>query len=307
MNNSINCISISDTSFSKIPNFLFTDARFEHISSDAKLLYAYMCNRKNLSEKNHWQDENGVYILFSREEMAKLLHCTRQKAGKVIGQLKSVGLVQEKRRGLTKANLIYVYEGKAEETPPPAELPESIQDEKPSSRWNKNERQDESKSTENKKDLNNNDLYNPSILPSTDNQTSSTKQKSDRWIEKAKEQIDYIRQIGDSLPEEIPRVDQLVDLIAYVFRTKQPFLRIRSENLPIEIVRQQFQRIDADCFAYVFLSWERQKNPIHYIRPYLLTALYNAPDTVDGFWMNEIANLFYKQNREKLTTDPSDH
>jgi len=296
MNNSRNFLNITDTSFCKVPNFLFTDARFQHISNDAKLLYAYMGNRKNLSKKNNWQDENGIYILFSREEMAKFLHCTRQKAGKIMNELKSVGLICEKRQGLNKANLIYVYEGQAQEQPVVADEPKSNKNPHTSG-CQKNEHQEGGKTNTNKKYIKkiNTD---PLSIQSTKKDKGNYIEKQKRWIERVKEQIDYIRQIDEALPQEIAQIDQLVGLITDIYTSKQKFIRIRSESLPREVVCQQFQRIDADCFSYVLISWTRHSAPIHHIRAYLLTMLYNAPDTVDGFWINEIQNLFQKQNQK---------
>lgn len=48
--------------FYRIPKLLFTDSRFETLSTDAKLLYGMLINRTELSLKNGWIDEQGHII-----------------------------------------------------------------------------------------------------------------------------------------------------------------------------------------------------------------------------------------------------
>ena len=55
-------------SFYRIPKLLITDARFQGLSTDAKLLYGLMLDRMSLSMKNSWLDNDGnVYIYGSSE------------------------------------------------------------------------------------------------------------------------------------------------------------------------------------------------------------------------------------------------
>lgn len=48
--------------FIPVPMALLSDPRYENLSSDAKLLYALLLNRMNLSRKNGWFDEKTVYL-----------------------------------------------------------------------------------------------------------------------------------------------------------------------------------------------------------------------------------------------------
>lgn len=59
--------------------------------------------------KNHWiDDERNIYLIFTREEVQEKLNLSDKTATKAFKQLNNVGLVQEKRQGLGKPNLIYV-------------------------------------------------------------------------------------------------------------------------------------------------------------------------------------------------------
>ena len=98
--------------FIPVPMALLSDPRYENLSSDAKLLYALLLNRMNLSRKNGWFDEeNRVFIYYSIEDIAADLHCGRNKAIKALQELdteKGIGLVEKNRRGQGKGSILYV-------------------------------------------------------------------------------------------------------------------------------------------------------------------------------------------------------
>ena len=99
-------------SFYRVPKVLFTAECFKSLSCEAKVLYGLMLDRMSLSIKNRWFDEEDrVYIIFTVEEIMDLLGCGRQKAIKNIAELdteKGIGLIEKKRLGLGKPNVIYV-------------------------------------------------------------------------------------------------------------------------------------------------------------------------------------------------------
>ena len=97
-------------SFYRIPKILFTDERFRGISAEAKTLYGILLDRMNLSAKNGWLDGQGrVYIIFTVEEIESALTCGNKKAISLLAELENkAGLIERKRQGLGKPNLIYV-------------------------------------------------------------------------------------------------------------------------------------------------------------------------------------------------------
>ena len=79
-------------SYFRVPKILFRDIKFKDLSTDAKTLYGILLDRMGLSVKNGWLDEQGrVYIIFPVQEV-----------------MDALGLIERKRRGLGKPNLIYV-------------------------------------------------------------------------------------------------------------------------------------------------------------------------------------------------------
>lgn len=99
-------------SFYRVPRMLVKDERFKGLSSDAKLLYGLMLDRMALSMKNGWIDEqNRAYIIYSVENIMEDLGCSKPTCIKIIRELDyayGIGLIEKKRRGLGKPDIIYV-------------------------------------------------------------------------------------------------------------------------------------------------------------------------------------------------------
>ena len=99
-------------SFYRIPKILFTDKIFKVLSCEAKVLYGLMLDRMSLSIKNKWFDEQGrVYSIFTVQDVREHMGCCRQTAINLLAELdcdKGIGLIEKKRIGFGKANIIYV-------------------------------------------------------------------------------------------------------------------------------------------------------------------------------------------------------
>ncbi len=101
---------ILENNYYQIPQELFVNKLYkEKLNSDSKILYAFLLDRLSLSQKNHWFDsENKVYLIFTREEVQEKLCLSDKTVTKAFKQLTEVNLIEEKRQGLGKPNLIYV-------------------------------------------------------------------------------------------------------------------------------------------------------------------------------------------------------
>ena len=97
-------------SFFRIPKVLFTDEKYKDVSAEAKLLYGLLLERMGLSVKNGWFDSRGrVYILFAIDEVMEMVGCGKVKAIRLMEELEEkCGLIERKRQGLCRPNLIYV-------------------------------------------------------------------------------------------------------------------------------------------------------------------------------------------------------
>ena len=119
-------IEAEQFSFYRVPRLLIKDERFKGLSSDAKLLYGLMLDRMSLSMKNGWLDEeNRAYIIYTLDTVMEDLGCAKATCVKIMKELDSdngIGLIEKKRRGLGKPDIIYVKNfatiGEAEEETP---------------------------------------------------------------------------------------------------------------------------------------------------------------------------------------------
>jgi hypothetical protein len=91
-------------------NFFLKSALKSHLPNGygAKVLYAFVLRRAELSRKNGWADEYGrVYLYYPICEVVALLRCGRQKAVNTLRELQYAGLVEIQKQGCGKPNRIY--------------------------------------------------------------------------------------------------------------------------------------------------------------------------------------------------------
>lgn|GEM_PF-715191 len=101
--------------FYQMPEALFMGEYHEQLGNDAKVLYSLLKSRHSLSITNNWVDEkDNIYFIFTREEMEKMLKVSAPTLRKAIKELKDIGLMEEVRQGVNKANLIYLNKPKLE-------------------------------------------------------------------------------------------------------------------------------------------------------------------------------------------------
>lgn len=105
----------------QMPKVLIYGEKYKSLSNDAKLLYMLCLDLTKLSMENHgktdkngnvqnWKDEKGFYIKLSLEKIQKLMNCGKTKAVKLKKELEKHNLLEQKRQGLNKSNLLYVLQ-----------------------------------------------------------------------------------------------------------------------------------------------------------------------------------------------------
>lgn len=83
-------------------------------------------------------------------------------------------------------------------------------------------------------------------------------------------------------------IDGIVTLIADILGTTATAIRIGGVELPAERVKARLRQLNEEHIAYVMLCMEESKPEVRNIRQYLLTALYNAPGTMDAYFAMRI-------------------
>ena len=120
---------VTQHKYYQVPKELYTNQRYKTaINNDAKMLYALLLDRMELSRTNGWIEDDGtIFLIFKREDLADMLGICTTTVWRAIKQLKEVGLIEEKRQGLNRPNLIYI--GKIDYSVPEEKETENTKDE----------------------------------------------------------------------------------------------------------------------------------------------------------------------------------
>lgn len=273
-------------SFYRVPKVLFTREQFRQLSAEAKILYGIMLDKLDLSVKNKWVDEKGrVYIIYTIEQIMEDMNCADQKATKLLDELeKKCGLIERKRQGLGKPNLIFV---KNFITGVDGSMMAQIQNrEKHDSGAVNITTADYPKSrgiNTNHNNTENNDI-NP-IRLGFDEDGISDCNEYERYFRESLS-IDVL--LRENLGEE-ETILGILDLLVDVCCSKRSVIRIAGDDKPLAVVKSRFMKLNAEHICYVLKCLSENTTRVRNIRQYLLTALYNAPATIRPFyqaWVN---------------------
>ena len=279
-------------SFYRIPKVLFTEERFRNISAEAKVLYGLLLDRMSLSAKNGWQDkENRVYIIFTIEDIMTAMGCADQKAGKLLYELESkCRLIERKRQGLGKPNLIYV-----KNFIPPSES-RFLNRENHESGEVKITDQESLKSRSNNTENNNTDLSDTDSFLFTsfrgDHGRESKRSDADRreqYREIISENISYEILLQD-FPYDRDILTEILELMVDVVCTTKSTVRISGDDKPAEVVKSQFLKLDSEHIRFVMEGLKENTTRIRNMRQYLLATLYNAPLTIGNYYRSLVSH-----------------
>lgn len=362
-------IEAEQFSFYRVPRLLIKDVRFKGLSSDAKLLYGLMLDRMALSMKNGWFDEeNRAYIHYTVENIMEDLGCARATCAKVLAELdskKGIGLIEKKRQGLGKPDIIYVKnfvvaeqdtasQDKEEEAEnidsstevqnlnfrkfkkqtsesPENEIPEiqrpdsqkfnnntyrssksELQEiqktdfqrfKKQTSGSSENELAEVQKSNPNYNNINYTDTnYNNPIYPSSDKQEKEEQQQAgemdgtdntEAYIQIIRKNIDYEHHMKYNEWQDKALYDELYELICEIVCVKRKTVKVNGEDYPYELVKAKFLKLNSSHLQYVIGSMQNTTTKISNIRAYMVTALYNAPNTMNHYYQQEVQHDMY--------------
>ena len=101
----------AEKKFLMLPALLIYGELYRSLDSGAKIAWTILNDRANLSKKNGWYDEKGnVYFVYTNQELMNLVNVSEPTIVKIKKELISYGLLDQKRMGRGKANLLYIYE-----------------------------------------------------------------------------------------------------------------------------------------------------------------------------------------------------
>ena len=310
--------------FYRLPKALITDACFKGMTNNAKLLYWLMLDRMSLSKKRGWLDEaNKVFIKYSLNNIEEDLNVSRKTASSLLKELEEIGLIDMiQQPGV--ANIIYVKNFVSEREQEDHNLRESEDkcNEETSVKSKPVEKIHQCKNSTGEKttpveksnqcsfeqgtsgkntlvpveklhpsniEIDNNINNNNSI-----NQSYKSINKIDVMDETAvymtliRENIDYDIMMQDYEWKHRDMYEELYQIICDVVCVPRQEVRIAGEDYPYSLVKSKFLKLKKSHLEYVIGCMERNTTKIVNIKAYLITALYNAPNTISHYYSAEV-------------------
>ena len=273
-------------SFYRVPKVLFTKEQFKQLTAEAKILYGIMLDKLDLSVKNKWVDEKGrVYIIYTIEQIMADMNCADQKATKLLDELeKKCGLIERKRQGLGKPNLIFV---KNFITGVESSMMAQIQN-----RENHDSGAVNITTADYPKsrgiNTNHNNTENSDINPIQSGFDEDGMCERNGYERYFRESLSIDVLLRENLGEE-ETILGILDLLVDVCCFKRSVMRIAGDDKPLAVVKSRFMKLNAEHIRYVLKCLSENTTKVRNIRQYLLTALYNAPATIRPFyqaWVN---------------------
>ena len=303
--------------FYRLPKALIVDARFKDISNNAKLLYGLMLDRMSLSARSGWFDEeNRVFIKYAIKSIMEDLNCSKMTAVGALKELNEIGLIDMLQEN-GKANIIYVKNFVSEEKKPldrskkqtgkksvPVEVDESniqtgsitipvqFEDEdKICTGTSPESGQDAVKILDpnNNKSNNTNLIKNNHIILSAEDEIDET----EAYMQLIRDNIEYDILMSDSKWREREMYEELYQLICEVVCVPRKTIRIAGEDYPYNLVKSKFLKLNSSHLQYVIGCMERNTTKVSNIKAYLITALYNAPNTISHYYTAEVNHDMY--------------
>ena len=111
----------------------------------------------------------------------------------------------------------------------------------------------------------------------------------ERYREIIEENIKY--EIMKDRPDG-DRLGEIVEIMLDAVCSTAPTIRINGEDMPQQVVKSRFLKLDSSHIEYVFHAMKECPSNIRNIRAYLLTTLYNAPATMDNFYSAKVNHDF---------------
>ena len=100
---------VKNNAFYQFPQWLLKEEPYKNLGDKAKLMYMLLFDRRTLSIKNKWYDDDGqIYMYFTIEQFMQELNCSNKAVVKAKKELVEVGLMEEVRQGVNKPNRLYI-------------------------------------------------------------------------------------------------------------------------------------------------------------------------------------------------------
>ena len=100
---------VKNNAFYQFPQWLLKEEPYKDLGDKAKLMYMLLFDRRTLSIKHKWYDDNGqIYMYFTNKQFMDELSCSEPAIIKAKKELTKFGLLKEVRQGVNRPNRLYI-------------------------------------------------------------------------------------------------------------------------------------------------------------------------------------------------------
>ena len=138
-----------------------------------------------------------------------------------------------------------------------------------------------------------NNPINQSVAEKSQDNVMDAMDDAQAYIELIKENINYDHHMKYDGYGEKELYDELFGIICEVVCVKRKSIRVAGEDYPYELVKSRFLKLDSSHLEYVIGCMKETTTKITNIKAYMITALYNAPTTINHFYQQEVQHDMY--------------
>ena len=113
------------------------------------------------------------------------------------------------------------------------------------------------------------------------------------YIELIKDNIEYEHHMKYDDWQNKALYEELFEVICEVVCVKRTTIRIAGEDYPYELVKSKFLKLNSGHLEYVIGCMHDTNTKITNIKAYMVTALYNAPSTMNHYYQQEVQHDMY--------------
>ena len=205
--------------------------------------------------------------------------------------ISDTGLIEKRRQGFGKVNVIYVKtfmpektdEKKFEEELKKFKKQTSLENEEPTEVYISNP------NNTNLSDTEMNDNKSNHIISVDEKRFDSDNRSEDyqAYENLVKETIDY-ESLEITHHDDMRQVDEIVNLIVETVMCKNDKILIARNWYPASLVKKKFLMLTYSHIEYVLHCMRGNTTKVKNIKKYLLAALFNAPSTMNGYYQAEV-------------------
>ena len=113
------------------------------------------------------------------------------------------------------------------------------------------------------------------------------------YMELIRENIEYDIMMSNKNWSDAEMYDELYQIICDVVCVPRKTIRIAGEEYPYSLVKSKFLKLNSSHLQYVISCMQNNTTKVANIKAYLITALYNAPNTISHYYNAEVRHDLY--------------